>query len=245
MADQIAVCNLALDACGARSTLASLTEGSEEANALSLHFAPAAEAVLQAARWNFARAQATLTLLRDATQNQVVPVPWLYEYLMPSDCVQGRFIMPQVFSNSPGALPGVPSVVTAVAPAVRWVKGTDKDDSGNDTTVILTNQMQAILVYTRRILNPQLWDGQFLEAFRVYLAHRVCMRLTGNKQLATALFQEAGSLCDAAAASSANEGLTVLDQVPDWIKVRGYCSDWAAPDGNGFQYGGQALSQIL
>lgn len=241
--DQVQIANLALSAIGTRSSIASFTEGSAEANAIALHYTPALEAVLQAARWNFARKQALLTLLNDATLNQPVPTPWVYEYAYPSDCTQGRYLMPSVQVAS-GAVVGTPAIPTALGPAVRWLIGIDNDSNGNAVQVILTNQPQATFVYTARVTNPNLFDGQFVEAFRYYLGARVCMQLNGSKEQALAAFKQADMLCRAAAASNGNEGLTIIDTVPDWIRARGYASDWVFPDGGAFSYGPQALTLI-
>lgn len=236
--------NLALSAIGTRSTIASFTEGSAEANAIALHYDPALEAVLQAARWNFARKQALLTVLKDATQGQSVPTPWLYSYAYPSDCTQGRFVMPTVMVNLPSSVVGTPTAPSAVGTAVRFLVSTDVDPNNNQVLVILTNQPQATFVYTARVSNPNLFDGQFVEAFRYYLGARICMQLTGDKTATAAAFKQADALCKAAAASNGNEGLTVIDSVPDWIKARGYASDWGYPEGGFFSYGPQALSPI-
>lgn len=243
--DQVTLANLALSAIGTRSSISSFNEGSAEANAISLHYTPALEAVLQAARWNFARKQVLLTLLKDATLGQTVPTPWLYEYAYPDDCTQGRFVMPQVLVNLPSSVVGTPSVPSAIGPTVRFLISTDVDANKNDILVILTNQPQALFVYTKRITNPSLFDGQFVEAFRYYLGARICMTLTGDKATAAGAFKQADSLCKAAAASNGNEGITVIDNVPDWIRARGYASDWGYPDGGFFSYGPQALSPIL
>ena len=242
--DQVTLCNLALSAIGTRSTIASMTEGSAEAAQCALHYAPALEAVLQAARWNFARKQAILTLLQDATQGQPVPTPWMYEYAYPSDCTQGRFVMPTVQVNLPSSVVGTPTVPSAVGTPVRFLISTDQDANGNQILVLLTDQPQATFVYTSRVTNPNLFDGQFLEAFRYYLGARVCIALTGDKQMALAAFKMADQLTRNAAASNGNEGLTVIDSVPDWIKARGYASDWGYPEGGFFSYGPQALSAI-
>ena len=242
--DQVTLYNLALSAIGTRSSVASLTESSTEAMQLNLHYASALEAILQAARWNFARKQTLLTLLNDATQNQLVPTPWLYEYAYPSDCTQGRYVMPTVQVNIPSAVVGTPSVPTAVGVPVKFLVTTDQDPAGNQILVILTNQPQATFVYTSRVTNPNLFDGQFVEAFRYLLGARVCVALTGDKMMAAAAWKMADTLCRSAAASNGNEGLTVIDAQPDWIRVRGVASDWGYPDGGGFSYGPQALSPI-
>ena len=244
MTDQVTIWNMALQAVGTRSSVASLTENSTEANALAIRWDNALAATLQKARWNFARRQALLTLLADATQGQTVPTPWMYEYAYPSDCAQGRNIMATVLQQPAGTTPGVPSTPTAVGPPIPFLVGIDYDANGNQIKVILTNQPQATFVYTGLVTNTELYDDQFVEALSVMLGARVCFQLTGDRQLAKDLMAQGEAMCLAASASNGNEGLTVIDSLPDWIRVRGYAADYAYPDGGEYTYGAPALTQI-
>jgi hypothetical protein len=241
----VQICSLALDAAGTRSTIASLQENSKEARACSRQYGPSLAAVLQAAHWNFARKQAGLTLLLDGTKTppDVVPQPWLYEYAYPDDCVQGRSILPLMQSN-PGSVAGSSSLPYAMGAPVRFLVSSDDDDQGNPIKVILTNQPNAQLVYTRLLTNTGLFDDQFVQALVFYLAHRLSIPLSGDKALAKSNFEMAQRLCLEAEASNGNEGMTVIDQVPDWIRVRGYASDWAYPPGSYFTIQPQALTMV-
>ncbi|WP_017773845.1 hypothetical protein [Paraburkholderia kururiensis] len=243
MADQVTIANLALAGIGTRSTISSLQEGSAEALAISLQWDAALDATLRGAHWNFARKQASLALLNDATQNQPVPTPWQYEYALPPDCLLARFVMPMV-QSTPGSLPGVSSLPAYVGPPVRFLLGVDSDASGNDIAVILTNQASAILVYTKRITNPQLFDAEFVQAFAATLSAFIAIPLTGDKSLAKMRMDVAQEWLFKAQARNGNEGLTIVDSTPDWMRVRGYASDWAYPDGGYFYYGPQALTII-
>lgn len=233
MTDQVTICNLALDSIGARSEIASLTEDSQAARKLSLHWAPAVDAILSAAHWNFARKQAALALLKDGTLSppDSVPQPWLYEYAPPADSLLSRYIMP-TFTSSPASLPGPVAALDASTPAVRFIVSSDVDTNGSPVNVILTNQPEALLVYTYRVTNPELFDGQFVVALAAYLGSRVAISLTGDKNMAKMAFDIADRTTREARASNGNEGITVNDVVPDWIRVRGYASDWAYPPGS-------------
>lgn len=245
MTDQATICNLALDAIGSRSEVASIDEDSQSARKLKLHWDAAVEAALQAAHWNFARKQVALTLLRDATTSPAgnVPAPWLYEYSIPSDMVQARYIMPD-YSSASASVPGAAAVPYFSGPPIRFLISSDVDDNGNAINVILTNQPQALLVYTYRVTNPLLFDGQFVEALANYLGSRVCIALTGDKNMAKMAFSLAQQTSIDARASNGNEGLTVIDSIPDWMRVRGYASDWAYPPGSMFWQAPQNLSFV-
>lgn len=235
MTDEVTICNLALDSIGSRSEIASLTEDSQSARTLSLHYAPAVEAILQAAHWNFARAQASLAVLKAAAgtpenpngTGAVPPTPWLYEYALPTDMCQARYVMPTLQSPA-GSGTSVPSYQ---GQPVRFLIAADTDTTGNRINVLLTNQPQAILVYTYRVTNPQLFDGQFVVALANLIGSRICLRLNGDKAMAKMAFQIADQATKEARASNGNEGLTVIDSVPDWMRVRGYAADWAYPSG--------------
>ena len=242
---KVQICNMALQAAGTRSSIASLDEDSTEANACAAQYDAALEAALQAAHWNFARKQLALTLLKDATTSPPgpVPEPWLYEYAYPSDCVQARYIVPQIMSE-PGLGPSAAPNPFWTGPTVRFLVSSDVDANGNDIKVILTNQPQAVLVYTKRIVNVGLYDGQFVQALANYLAALITLGLTGDRARRDAAFKIANDTITQARASNGNEGITVIDTVPDWMRVRGYLSDWAYPPGSIFWQGPQNLGLI-
>lgn len=231
MASDVDICNLALAAIGTRSSIVALDEGSTESNVCARQYVVARDAILCGVHWNFGRKQALMAVLKDATQNQAVPPPWNYEYSYPSDCLQARYVMPTLAATG-GQVPGTVPVQSVASAPVYFLVGSDTDASGNDTNIILTNQPQAILVYTKRITNPQLFGPDFVDAFAYYLASRICVTLTGDKALAQGMFSAADRLVKAAQTSNGNEGITVIDSVPDWIRVRGYTSDWAYPPGS-------------
>ncbi len=239
------ICNLALSAIGTRSSIASLMENSAEARACNLHYKPTVDAVLQAAFWNFARRQVALAVLLDASKSppDPTPSPWIYEYAYPSDCLQARYIMP-MFNNQPASAPGTASQPFYVGAPVRFVISQDSDAAGNDIKVILTNQAQAQLIYTKRVTDVTMFDATFTQAVAAYLGHRLCIALTGDKAMAKMQFELASQLTLQARASNGNEGLTIIDQIPDWMRVRGYASDWAFPPGSMMFTAPQSLTMI-
>lgn len=242
-ASQVSIANMALDAIGTRSTIASLSESSAEAKAISRHWDNAVASVLRAAHWNFARKQIPLTLLQDGTNGGNPPTPWLYEYAYPSDCLLLRYLQPQI-QVQPVPAPGTPSPVAAVGPPVRFILGTDVDTNSNPINVILTNQPQAVGIYTFRNTNINMWDELAVQALAAYLGARVCIALTGDKATMKMVFDMAVKFVTDARALNGNEGITVIDSIPDWMRVRGYASDWAWPDGGLYSYGPQNLTLI-
>lgn len=239
------IANMALDAMGSRTLISSLQENSVEAKACARNYLPALTQVTQAAAWNFCRFQGPLTLLLDGSKTppDAVPTPWRYEYAYPSDCIQARYIMPLINGGIPTGGIGVAQPVQ-VGSAVRFLVGVDNDQGGLKRRVILTNQPSAILVYSVLITDTSIFDEQFVTAFANYLAHRISLPLSGDKATAKMCYELATRTCQEAEASNGNEGLTVIDSVPDWIRTRGYSADWAYPPGSYSQMPSQALMMI-
>jgi hypothetical protein len=92
---------------------------------------------------------------------------------------------------------------------------------GADQKVIWTNQEQAILCYIKRVIDPDVWDSQFEQAMVSALAARLVFALTGDKGLANLKITEANGFVQIARAGDGNEGLTVNNVTPDWIRIRG------------------------
>lgn len=242
----VQICNLALDMAHCRSSISAIGENSAEGQACARHYEPSLEAVLRAVHWNFARKQLFLSLLNDATLSppQPVPQPWMYEYAYPSDCLQALAILPNM-ANTNGTVQTGWQPPQPQMPVARFVVAQDNDVTGNAIPVILCNVPQAQLIYTTRITNPNLFDSQFVQALVAYLASRICRPLTGDKQNAMTLFQEAKAIVDMAASRNGNEGVTVIDTVPDWIRVRGLISDWAQQPGATWFYDPLPLTMVI
>lgn len=245
MTTETEICNRALSRIGTRSTIASLDEVSNEANQCSLLYATTRDEVLSMAQWNFAKKTATLSLVKSApgtptnqtgaTQwSSAYPAPpWLYEYSYPSDCVQFRYIIPQIDTGVIGT--PIFSTVTGYSPfvgmpwnAVRFETSSDMVGS-DEMNVILTNQYQAIGVYTRQVTNVNLFQNNFTEALVCALAGKLAQPLTGDRALRNEMFQLANDRIIAARASDGNEGLTIIDIPADFITARDSINPWTGP----------------
>lgn len=90
-----------------------------------------------------------------------------------------------------------------------------------DQRVILTNQEFALLAYCRQVTDPNVMDSLFLQAWQNSLAGDLAFALTGDKALANMQIQLANGNIQEARKADGNEGLTVNDVTPDWIRARG------------------------
>lgn len=234
----VSICNKALGAIGTRTTITSLDEQSNEAIQCNLYYKSLRDAVLRAEHWNFAGFQAPLTLIAAANNaaGPLPPMPWQYEYAYPSDCLKCRYILPILGSDPPPssvALTSAPvqimSAPSWIGPVVKFVISSDNDAKKNQIKVILTNQAQAVMKYTRVIDNPSLFDSDFVEVLVSLLAARLAISLSGDKALAKMKIEEAKNTMLTAQAVDGNEGPKTQDVIPDWIRVRGYSSDYGYP----------------
>jgi len=215
------IANQALDAIGigADIEIGDLEEGTREAKVCLRAYGKCLRQLLRGANWDFARKTAPLVLLADAsgqTQNvgNMVPIPWIYEYSYPIDCMKMRFIPfngylnPPIPGNNiqippPTTAPGanLPSLIgTRLVPA-PFLVATDynyppdpslqyqevQGQGQQGRTVILTNMQNAQAIYTAFISEPSLWDALFRGAFVSYLASEVALSLSKDIKIGMAI----------------------------------------------------------
>jgi len=227
------IINRSLLAIGSQAQVSSLNEGSAQANAAATLYTPTFEQLARSAPWNCLRKEATLTLLAaaegtpenpDGETLPLPPVPWLYQYQLPSDCLQMRFIVPSL----PSPTGGVPLFsVNTGAPTwlpnqgqIPYVVAYATDASNNPVSVILTNQSSAIAVYTVNQPNPQFWDSLFQAAMVASLAAYFVPALSLHMPLMDRQVKLAEEMIQQARVRDGNEGVTSMDHVPDWLRAR-------------------------
>jgi hypothetical protein len=105
-----------------------------------------------------------------------------------------------------------------------------------DQRVVLTNQEFATMAFCRQVVDPNVMDPMFQEAWVNVLGAKLCMALTGDKGLANGAIGEANRLIMEARKVDGNEGLTINDVTPDFIRIRGiawteaYSGPWSGFD---------------
>jgi hypothetical protein len=87
--------------------------------------------------------------------------------------------------------------------------------------VILTNEEFATLVYCQDVIDPNIFDDSFQNAFAAVLGGTLCMSLAGDKKLANMSIGLANQAIQEARSNDGNEGLTINDVTPDWLRIRG------------------------
>lgn len=129
-ADPTAVCNQALDAALVDFTLGDIGEGTRAAQVCLRAYGECLRQLLRCAPWDFARREAPLLLLADATGQTAnvgtkVPSGFVYSYAYPDNCARIRYIPARRF-GTPGAPEdnsSLPPVPLTAAPTSTLVVG--------------------------------------------------------------------------------------------------------------------------
>lgn len=251
MTSQLDIANRALLSVGARKQVSSISpsDGSEEADAISVLYQPTYEALARTAHWNCLSKQVALTLLGAAqgtpenptgTVFPIPPTPWLFMYQYPSDCLDFGYIVP----SFPASLTGSPPQTTTNNASGTWLPtggqipfkvGTVFDSNNRPTIVVLTNQDLAQAVYTVNQPNPATWDSLFQAAMVASLAAFLVPALSLALPLMDRVIKLAEAAISQARTRDGNEGVTTQDHTPDWFMARaggqGYGIGWGM---NGF-----------
>lgn len=246
--DILSIANRALLAVGARAQVSSVfpSDGSDEGNSIAVLWTPTFESLARSAQWNCLRRQQTLSLIQAAqgtpenpngSTYPQPPVPWLYAYAYPSDCLDFRYIVPSLPVQVGGSTP--PTTINNASGSwlpsggqIPYAVSTSFTSNGSPFIVILTNQCQAQGVYTCNQPNPAAWDSLFQAAMVASLGAFLVPALSMNVQLMQAQINTAEAMISKARAMDANEGVTVMDHLPDWMAAR------AGAQGYGWGYGG-------
>ena len=174
--------------------------------------------------------------------------PFQVEYAWPPDCLKFRFVRPTlVTSNLTPPLTTAPQQVLPYGgspTSIPFVVGTDFDAIGNPIKVIYTNLYTAQGVYVRDLTQyPDMWDPLFASAATALLAAYFINALMRNTEQMTQQIQIAKGALDTARAANANESITSIDHMPDWMRTRtmsavGWGWNQTGPNGVFPTYGG-------
>lgn len=151
--------------------------------------------------------------------------------LLVATVAAGVVLTTTVVSQINGSVPPIGGSYFNIVPSPNAQSSTTGNGTGatfnlvygaaRDQRVILTNQEFANLAYCRQVTDPNVMDPLFQDAWVAILAARLAMALTGDKGLANLKIQESNNYIIEARKADGNEGLTINDVTPDWIRIRG------------------------
>jgi|SRR6185312_11223835 len=171
------IVNQALEFIDSQARITSLTDGSVEADAAQVIYAPTVNLVLRQADPEFAKRTSILTAVSDA-----VPSPWPFGYVYPSDCVRFRQLMPsaaQIAADPNDPLP------------VNWTVAADNVTIANKVIYGTVGNAQG--VYTSNAVTESQWDAAFTRSVVLLLASPLSMAIAGRPDFAKALLEQAAA----------------------------------------------------
>lgn len=231
MASEVDICNLALAMLGDEATVASIKppEGSAQAQHCARFYPIARNSLLELHAWGFATVRTALSPLDTA------PSTWAYAYATPSDAINLLAVL-DAEALDDFSVNMAPLTVQSTL-AVQAITPTSGNGSGlytpqpfeaetqlDGSQIILTNQPNAVLRYTRAVTDPTKFTPLFTQALSVLLASHlagpVLKGAEGRAASATLRNEVLNTWLPRAAVSDANQRRLQITQNVPWITGR-------------------------
>lgn len=212
------IVNRALQLIGTRTTVASLAESSNEATQANICYTAVRDWCFGVANWNFARRTAKIAIIKQITGAPTVPwsstsvsPPWLYEYSLPADTLKVQYLTNSAVNVGNTAFLGEPKRFIVAVDVVATV----------EQRVVLTNEAQAVIIYTAQIIDPTEWPWYFERFMVATLAWTLSPSLSGEKEIIASLKTSMMEFLNIAVQANMEEGLFFGDTAPEWIDTLG------------------------
>lgn len=176
MSTKVDICNLALSHLGDSATVVSLDppEGSAQAEHCARFYPIALATLLERHPWGFATVRAALVPTTNPSTT------WKYAYAMPSDSVNLLAVLAPDASSDTSVATLNPTIwdYGTSTPTVNWGTVYTPQDyiaesQADGTEIILTNQIGAILRYTRLVDDTSRFTPLFTETLSWLLASKL------------------------------------------------------------------------
>lgn len=222
MASVVDICNLALARLGDEATVSSIDppEGSAQAEHCARFYPIARDTLLEAHQWTFCTKRATPAVIDAGI------VQWQYAYAAPADLIDiisvmnyqssDDFSQPLVIDNQ--VLGSTNSGMGTYAPQPYSLETLD-----DGTSVILTNQENALIRYTARITDTTKFPSQFVDALAWLLASYLAgpiMKGDVGVRMGQACYQAYIAAFRSASTNDANNQRRNINQSVSWMVNR-------------------------
>ncbi len=190
------ICNLALAHIKQSQTVVSNLD-TDEGNTvaiLRLHFDISRQYVLGDHKWNFATKREVLALVDDSTNSR-----WSHKYLYPTDAISMR----EIETNDQ----------TQATPY-------EIQNYNDDSRCILTNQENAVAVYTADIKNPATYSPGFVVSLSWYLASEIAPALSEDSAVQDYCYTIYRNSLIKAKTMDSNEGEGNAEPLAAWDRAR-------------------------
>ena len=194
----VAICRMALTNIGASASIESLTEDSKEANLCNTWFDQARLETLEAFDWSFARRRVALALHSEDAPEGL----WTFRYQYPDSCVSLRYIVNPLGTDED---------------AVPFE--TELNSDGTQKTVI-TDEEDAIGVFTSDVTNPGLFSRHFVQTLARKLGAHIAFDITGKQEIVDKQNQAWAYMISTATGHNANERQQKAPREAEWIRKR-------------------------
>ena len=222
MSSEVDICNLALAHIGAEAQVASINppDGSVEAGLCKRFYPIVRREMLESATWPFALKRVVLAEVANPSGI------WGYAYARPADCVDALRILPMAVVAA-SLLHSDAVMFDGGLPNAVWLDGLFSERGSKrfefEGDVLLTNEPQAVLKYTRDITDTTKFSGQFVTAFGMmlasYLAGPIIKGQEGTR-IGASWREGAMSMIRIASANAANNSHAGSEYTPAAILAR-------------------------
>lgn len=192
----IQICNMALGHLGQTKFIATLTERSLASELCALYYEPARDFTLEDLTWPFATKYLALGLVEEEPNDD-----WAYSYRYPDDCVFARRLVTTRGRTDPNPPPF-------------------KAGSDETARLIYTNEEDAVLEYTKRITDTDLFPAVFAMAVSWYLASLLAPGIAKDKKQAGNCLQIYMVMKSTASAQQLNEQQQSPEPESEAIRAR-------------------------
>lgn len=225
MSSEVDIANIALSRLGNRANVTSLDppEGSPEAAHCAIFYPIARDSLLEMHAWAFSSRRIPMALLASAP-----PSEWQYAYAAPDDVLRILAVTSNEASDdySTGLQPpyspfGAPNTETSFG--VYTPQPYVRESLADGSSVIYTNQINAVLRYTVRITDSTRFTPLFTDTLAVLLASYLAgpiLKGDSGRRVGQSLRQEAKMMLGEAATSDANQRRSTTTHAVSWMVNR-------------------------
>lgn len=226
MASEVDICNLALGHLGDNATVASIDppEGSAQAEHCARFYPIARDSLLEMHFWNFTMRRIKLAAVTNSWPE------WQYAYAVPGDCLNAIAVMPPDANDDystrfvPTDTPDFAHNYSPMIAAGRYVPQPFTMETVSDgSSVIYTNQEQAMLRYTVLVTDPTKFSPLFVMTLSWHLASMLAGPvIKGDQGAAEAkrCTQMMTGYLAQAQESDANQRRTTIEHIVPWTAGR-------------------------
>jgi len=212
----VAICKMALGHIGSTARISAINppDSSVEAGHCATFLPLARQELIESHPWTFAKKRAALAQVDNPS------TVWTYAYEKPSDMIQPQRILTTSVLDAFGFFP-FGGLLRADEVALFTERGTA--DFDNEGDVLLTHEKDAVLLYTRDVVDVSKYTAGFTSALSLLLASYLAGPIVKGDvgiNLGLKLRQAYDRVAGAARANDANSSAEKSTHVPEHMRRR-------------------------